>query len=482
MSRTVAALATGLLLLVACEQAPTLMVRGEPEVDAIFAEYARDTSPGCSLGVIEDGEFAYRRGYGMANLEYGIANDADTVFRIGSVSKQFTAMTVLLLEEKGALALEDDIRTHLPELPDLDDTITIADLLHHTSGYRDYLELMWLSGYRDEDYYEAPELYRVLTLQRATNFPPGERFLYSNSGYFLLGQIVERVTGAPLSRVAEELIFKPLGMDNTHFHDDATRIVPRRASGYAPTGAGGFRISMTSLPIVGDGGVFTSVNDLLAWDRNFYDNRLGEGGPALIDRWLERAQLNSGEQLTYAAGIGNGEYRGVRLVSHGGAFVGFRADMLRFPDQEFSVIALCNVSTANPSALARRVADVYLAESLAPAAGPVDAEEPEAPAPPEEFPLPVAELRQYEGGYVSRELDATYRVEIRQGRLHWEVAGRYGAFLLPEAEDRFRSEDPDAPGEDSGLLFRFARTRRGEIGGLLLDAGRVENLWFERTE
>lgn len=483
MIRRLAAATAALMLLTACQAAPSsLPFAGEPEVDAVFAEFEDARSPGCSLGVIRNGSFIYRRGYGMANLEHGVPNDADTIFRIGSTSKQFTAMTVLLLEQRGVLSIGDDIRDHLPELPDFGETVTIADLIHHTSGFRDYLELMWVSGYRDDDYYDAAQLYRVLTLQRALNFPPGERYLYSNSGYFLLGEIVRRVTGEALSTVADELIFRPLGMVQTHFHDDITRIVPNRASGYARDPDGGFRISMTTLPIIGDGGVFTSVNELLAWDRNFYDNRLGGGGQALIDQWLEQAVLDDGTVLPYAAGVRVDEYRGQRTVSHGGAFVGYRAEMLRFPEQMLSVIVLCNVAQANPSELALRVADVYLADVLEPAIESTDDQE-QAPEPmPEDFPLPVAELRQYEGSYVSRELDATYRVEIRDGRLHWEIPGRMGAFLRPEAEDRFRSEDPAAPGQDAPLVMRFARTPRGDIGGFLLDAGRVENLWFERTE
>jgi CubicO group peptidase (beta-lactamase class C family) len=482
MNRELFTAAAAMTLLTACQPGTQpLPFAGEPEVDAIFAEFD-DHSPGCALGVIRNGDFEYRRGYGMANLELAVPIDAETIFRIGSTSKQFTAMTVLLLEEAGSLTLQDDIRDYLPELPDFGETITIADLIHHTSGFRDYLELMWVAGYRDEDYYDAPELYRVLTLQRALNFPPGERFLYSNSGYFLLGEIVRRVAGEPLSAVAEERIFGPLGMTETHFHDDITRIVPHRASGYARNADGSFGISMTTLPIIGDGGVYTSVNELLAWDRNYYDNRLGEGGSALIERWLEQGVLDDGTVLPYAAGIRVDEYRGQRTVSHGGAFVGYRAEMLRFPEQMFSVVVLCNVAQANPSELALRVADFYLAEVLDPAVEATETE-PEAPeAPIDDFPLPVAELRKYEGTYVSRELDATYRVEIREGRLRWEIPGRMGAFLRPEAEDRFRSEDPYAPGETAPLVLRFVRTPRGDMGGFLLDAGRVENLWFERTD
>lgn len=467
----------------ACESAPmTALVSGRPEVDAIFAEYDRADSPGCALGVIRDGEFAYRRGYGMANLEYDIPIDADTVFRIGSVSKQFTAMTILLLEEAGKVALDADIRAYLPEMPDFGETVTVADLMHHTSGIRDYLTLMTLAGYRDEDYYDGPELYRLMTRQRELNFMPGAEFLYSNSGYFLLGRIAERVSGKPFPRVAAELIFEPLGMASTHFHDDTNRIVRHRATGYAQRPGGGFQISMTTLPIVGDGAVFTTVNDLVAWDRNFYDNRLGEGGPALIDRWQEQAVLDDGELLPYAAGINVGTHRGLRLLSHGGSFVGFRAEMLRYPDQRLGIVTLCNVAGSNPSALARRVAEQFLGDAMQPVAeGGSEAGGDREAAPAEEFPLPVAELRQYAGRYVSTELGATYMLEVQDGTLHWRIPERFGAPMMPAEADRFAAPHP-LLGEEAVLTFRFARASDGDVTGYMLDAGRVKNVWFAKVE
>lgn len=466
-------------LVSACGQegAAPLLSGGRPDVDAVFVEYDRPASPGCALGVIRDGEFVYRRGYGLASLEYNVPLDADSVFRVGSVSKQFVAMLVLLLEEEGTLSLDDDVRRWIPELPDFGERIAVADLVYHTSGLRDYLELMALAGYRDQDYYTATELLAMLSRQRQLNFSPGARHLYSNTGYFLLGQIVERATGESLDEAAQVRIFRPLGMTSTHFHDDASRVVPRRAAGYAPAPDGGFVISMTTLPIVGDGGVFTSVNDLLAWDRNFYDNRLGRGDQALIDSWLEPGVLQDGTAAGYSAGIVDDTYRGLRVVHHGGSFVGFRAEMMRFPEQRLGVITLCNVSTANPTRLAYEVAEVFLAGEMDPvdAATVADDGDAEETGEAEEFPLPVAELRGFEGRYVSPELQATYLLRVHDGQLAWEIPGKLQSLLRPEGEDRFR-------GEAWPVLFRFARTSQGRVSGFLLDAGRVQNLWFERVD
>ena len=480
VSRLRAAALVVLLVLtggVACDTVftPSTPGSGMPEIDAIFADYDRSDSPGCALGMIQDGEVVYRRGYGMADLEHGFALGSDSVFRIGSVSKQFTAMVILLLEEQGRLSRDDDIRRWLPVMPDLGEPITVRHLLHHTSGLRDYLELMTLAGFRDEDYYTASDLLEFLTRQRDLNSLPGREHRYSNSGYFLLGQIVESATGQGLAEVAQELIFEPLGMLDTHFHDDITRIVPRRAMGYALAQEDGLEISMTTLPIIGDGGVFTSVDDLVAWEHNFYDNQLGDGGAELIERWLEPGVLVNGEPVKYSAGIVDQTYRGVRMVGHGGAFVGFRASMLTFPEQRFSVITLCNLGDAAAGSLARRVADVHLGDILQAA----EAEEPLVSRTDtdstQEFLLPVAELRDYTGRYVSSELGVRYALAIDDGRLTLAIPHMDPEVLLAAAEDRFGT-DP------SWLQVHFGRDSRGRVNGFLLDTDRVRNLWFARLE
>ena len=474
-----------LLCLVGCGGSPNAELDGllrfgpDGEIDAVLAAYDSAESPGCALGVIENGDFVYQRGYGMANLEHGIPLNADSVFRIGSVSKQFTAMVILLLDEAGGLSLDDDVRDVLAYVPDygLTNTITIRRLLHHTSGLRDYLVLMRLGGFRDEDFYTDAQIIEMLSRQAHLNFEPGAEHLYSNTGYFLLGQIVEAVTGQSLRDVARELIFRPLGMDNTHFHNNLAHIVERRASGYAPLGGGGtgFEISMTSLEMIGDGGVFTTVNDLLAWDRNFYDNKLGEGDPALIDRWLQRGVLNDGEVLDYAAGIADSTYRGLRLISHGGAFVGFRADMLRFPDQRTSIITLCNLATTAPSRLARRVADVVLGDQMtepAPTASSESSGEMDEGNGQAEMTLPVAELRAYTGAFYSPELNITYELAIDDGRLVMYGPRLADITLTSSTPDHFR-------GREWPLVIRFLRDG-GQAIGFFLDAGRVVNIRFER--
>ncbi len=331
-------------------------------IDAILSQWDNPTSPGCALGIIHESDLIYKRGYGLANLDHTLPIDSKSVFRIGSTSKQFTAMAILLLEEQGKLSLDDDIRRFLPEMPQYDRPVTIRHLIHHTSGIRDYLTLMTLAGMRDDDFVTDGEVLDLIASQKALNFLPGEEYLYSNSGYLLLSIIVQRASGKTLRQFAKDNIFDPLGMTHTHFHDDHTMIVPNRASGYAPRDTSGFQISMTTLDMVGDGGVFTTVDDLLLWDDNFYRNRLGKSDPQLINKMITPGILNNGTSLTYAFGLSIGQHQGHKMISHGGAFVGYRAEMIRLPELRFSVICLANLGTMNPSRLSRQVADLFLVD------------------------------------------------------------------------------------------------------------------------
>jgi len=334
------------------------------QVDRLFAEWNKPDSPGCSIAVIRDGKIVYKRAYGMADLERNVANSPVTVFDIGSVSKQFTAMSVLIAAKQEKLSLNDDIRKYLPEIRDYEKTITISHLIYHTSGLRDYLTLQDLSGMRTENEYSEGETVDLIAHQRELNFLPGEEHLYSNSGYFLLSQIIKRATGKTLREFASENIFQPLEMKNTHFHDNFREIVKNRAVGYSPKEGGGFQLDMSWYDVVGDGSLMTTVEDLYLWDQNFYHNKLAGGSQELIEQMLTPGVLNRGEKLDYAFALIHSTYRGLKTISHGGSWVGYRAQLIRFPDQKFSVICLANLGTFDPSRMAKKVADLYLAEQF----------------------------------------------------------------------------------------------------------------------
>ena len=337
----------------------------ERSVDQIFAAHDKPGSPGCALGVVRDGNLVYKKGYGAASLELGVPLTPESVFYMGSVSKQFTAASVVLAAEQGFLSLDDDIRKYVPEIPSYGKPITLRQMLHHTSGFRDILSLLFLAGRNSEDIHPTSELLDLLSRQKALNFTPGDEFLYSNTNYFLMSVVIRRATGKPLSQFAEENIFKPLGMAHTSFYDDRTVVLPGRVAAYAPRPGGGFRVDWsTNYDMVGGGGLMSSVDDLQLWDRNFYDNKLGKG--TLLKEMQTQGVLNNSKQIQYALGLFISKYRGLPIVAHDGANFGYRTTLLRFPQQRFSVICLCNLGTSNPLRLSYQVADVYLQGQLAP--------------------------------------------------------------------------------------------------------------------
>ncbi|UCG28179.1 MAG: beta-lactamase family protein [Bacteroidales bacterium] len=331
-------------------------------IDSIFSEWNKPNVPGCALGIIKDNKLIYTKGYGMANLEYNIPNTTNSVFRIGSSSKQFTAACIILLEEQGKLDLDDKLGDFFPEFPEYADQITVRHLLNHTSGIRDYLTLALLKGLGDDDFFEDRDVMKLLVNQMDLNFQPGEEYLYSNSGYWLLGQIVNKVAEMNMADFARQEIFEPLGMTSTHFHNNHSQIVKNRASGYAPDGSGGFRISMTTLDMIGDGGIFTTIEDIKKWDDAYYQSDILS--ESFWSTMLERGVLNNRDTLDYTCGLIKGYYKGLKTISHGGAFVGFRADIVRFPEQKLSVALFANRADANPTSMCYKVADILLKDQL----------------------------------------------------------------------------------------------------------------------
>lgn len=329
------------------------------KVDQVFAAWDKPDTPGLSLAVVRDGQIVYSHGYGMANLEYGVRNTPTTIFHAASISKQFTAFAIQLLAQEGKLSLDDEVRKYLPELQVQGPPITLRHLLHHTSGLRDQWGLITLAGLRLDDVVTENDILGMLWQQKQLNFPPGEEELYSNSGYTLLGLIIRRVAGQPLAAFAQERIFGPLGMKNTHFLENYGTLVKNRAYSYQRLRSGGYSYMALSLTNVGPTSLLTTVEDLALWDRNFQDAKVG--GPAVIAAMLTLGRLNSGRELTYASGLVRNRYRGLPTVEHSGSDAGFRAHILRLPEQRLTVIVLGNTAELAAGELARRVADVYIA-------------------------------------------------------------------------------------------------------------------------
>ncbi len=416
-------------------------------VDRVFRELDRPDSPGCALAVIRDGDVAYERGYGTADLEGERPITPSTRFYAASVSKQFTAASVLLAEDEGALSADDPVRRHVPKLPDYGDTIRIRHLAHHTSGIRDMYGLMDLAGLSLESA-DAEDVVALVARQEELNFSPGEDRLYSNSGYLLMAEIVERATGRSLRRWARERLFDPLGMEDTHFHDDALHFIPRRAIGYEADGDGDGveRAYLPGFTGVGPGGMWTTVRDLAEWSRNFADPVVG--GPGFVERMKERAVLRGGDTLGYAWGLELSEHKGISTVGHGGSFMGYRTHFLRAPEQDLGVALLCNQRRIDPGPLAREVTELYLEDEIS------------------------GRLEGFAGRYRGPEVGADWAVAVEGTDLTAKGPDGERRGLEYVGPDRFSM---------GGAEIHFARDSGG-VTGFTYEGGRVRGVRFERVE
>ena len=434
MTTVKASMALGTILLVGVAlQGQSLSPEMAARVDKVFEKWNRTDSSGCALGIYKDGEIVYKHGYGMANLNDDVPITPATVFHVASMSKQFTAASILLLAQQGKLSLDDDVHKYIPELPDFGERITLRHLMHHTSGLRDQWALLGLAGWRySQDLITDDDVMSVLIHQKALNFKPGEKYLYSNTGFTLLALVVKRVSGISLREFTTRNIFEPLGMTHTHFRDDHEEVIKHDALGYEQNGEGKpFRMSLTNFDTTGATSLHTTVEDLQLWDENFYHPRVG--GPAFVQQMLEKGKLNSGKDQDYAAGLSIGTYKGLPTVGHGGADAGYRSDMERFPEQHFGAAVLCNSAEASPQSLLHQVADIVLAKEIKepPAAAS------KAPAKTGAGTLTAEQMKAVAGTYWKRDDDDYQRIVLKDGALLVDFGGDEYHPLKPFAESHF---------------------------------------------
>lgn len=336
-------------------------------IDSLLTPYDRNDRPGVAVMVIEKGEVVYSKGFGMANLDHNIEITPQTVFQIGSVSKQFAAFSILLLDERGLLSLDDEIHSILPDLPDFGHPITVRQLMVHTSGLRDYFEPLLYAGWNlFTDIITPNHIMNIVSRQTKLNFPPDTRFLYSNTGYFLMGRIVEKITGMSLREFAHAEIFQPLGMSNTHFDDDDFESVRNRAESYAFFDERAYRIPL-HFTSSGEAGVVSTLDDLAKWDANFESHTVGSA--SIFDKMVnDGVNMSLGNKETeppryYAGGLVNTMYKNTKQIFHTGALAGYRSIMLRFPERQISLYALSNDQEFDQNHIPFRIADLYLEES-----------------------------------------------------------------------------------------------------------------------
>ena len=513
-------------------------------LDSVFTQWTSTHGPGCTVGVELAGTRT-TRAYGMANLEYGVPLRPESVVESGSVAKQFTSAAMALLALQGRLSLDDDIRRHLPEVPDFGTPIRIRNLLQHTSGLRDQWGLLGLQGFPPGS--EVHTLARILDLvqhQQRTNFTTGDEYLYSNTGYALAAIIIQRVSGKSLAEFSRDELFQPVGMTRTEWRADYRKVVPDRATAYSPT-SGGWMQDMPFTNVYGNGGLLTTVDDLLRWNEALTKGTI-PGGAALVTLLETPGKLNDGSAIGYGLGLAVGTFRGLRAVTHGGATAGYRTYLARWPTRDLSVAVLCNAGSADAGGYANRIAIRLLdLPASEPAPGPVVA-------------IDAKELERLAGSYRDSTGDqsVTFRVandgltvsnsgpplllaHLGRGRFWHAVAGEFrferkgerwevvqyadawrhyrleppgepaalaladyaGEYRSPELEVTYRIE---AQGGNLALLsrpddrlsfqpayrdgfrrggqtIRFIRDPRGRVTGFRVFAGRVRDLRFERV-
>src|SRR5687768_4041794 len=406
-------------------------------VDPLFAAWNRPDSPGCGVGVSRNGAVIYEHGYGMASLERKVPITSSTVFPLASITKPFTAMSVLLAAEKGLLSLDDEGSKYIADWSNREHRVTIRHLLTHTSGLRDAFALQgWATHHGNSN----DVFVKLLSRQRGLNFVPGAEYQYNNGGYLLLGTILERASGQTLGAFADANIFKPLGMTGAYFNGDPVRTAPDHASGYSPQ-ANGWRLLPESSGYSGNGGMMASVRDLFLWANNFVDARVGT--PELLARMQTPTVLTGGQKTQNGIGLALGTYRGARTFHFSGGDFGMATHIAVYPDQNVAIAVLCNMdsvvmgglATVNPEDLAKGVADIFLEDVLEPRAAPAAS----AP-PPASVSLSADELAEKTGLYrLGPDENHIVLMSVRDGKLTVRdfYGDNYDIMMTPMSSNRF---------------------------------------------
>lgn len=444
------------------------------EIDRVFVHFNNDT-PDAAPAVVVDGGIIYKQGYGMSNPEYDIPITPSSIFQAGSIAKQFTAMCIVMLAQRERLPLDDDIRKYIPEVPGFGETITIRHLLYHTSGPRDQWHLFAMAGWRDSDVKTQNDVLNLVKRQKELNFRPGEEWLYCNTGYTLLAEVPERMSGQSLREFADDHIFKPPGMKSTHFIDDHLEIIKNRTYAYAHKSRGGYSISIPVCDAYGPTSLFTTVEDLALWIDNFVHKRVsGEEG---LDMLLTRGKLNNGEEWNFAPGVVHTTYRGLKTITSGGHHAGYRAEFIMYPERVTSIIIFSNVSDANlsngnPEGLLYRVADIvfadYIVEPEQQARSQTQQEKSQPPEPPV---LTEEQSKEYEGTYYSEELDASQTIVFTNATLVLQLKKREEVPLSMREIDTFSF--------DSNVM-NFLRNEENRIIAFTVTTSTVRNVRFDK--
>ncbi len=456
----------------------------EHKLDQLFSYWNDEhhqQKPGVAVAVVKEGKSIYRKAFGLANLEYNIPLSSSSVFDIASLAKQFTGMAIAMLVEQKKLLLTDNIRKYLPEVPDVGQIITVENLLHHTSGLRDFAGMMGMSAYTDP--LTSNVVLDILKHQQSLNFPTGEAFEYSNTNYVLLAIIVERITNMDFSSWMKEHIFEPLEMTNSFANSNPYRLVQGRAMGYNSEGEKIHYMQNNGMSLIGSSAVYSTLDDLIGWVKNFDDAKVG--GKGVLSMIHRKGTLANGDSIDYCFGLSETDYQGIKMYEHSGSTPsGFRTLIARFPDHELSFIVLSNWGNVDPiSMFGIPMIEILLKDHLQPPPPSEEEEIMEVPNEQVSSEIParsgeaalVVEPEEYVGDYFSPELRVLYRINKSDEKLILSYP-RFGEQWL-EMSETDKCELP------SGLFsqFEFQRGDHGEIIGFLVSTNHgARNIVFEK--
>lgn len=436
-------------------------------IDQLFKSWSKPNHPGGSIGIMKNGQLLYNKAFGLASLEYNVPNEPNTVYNIASVSKQFTSMGVLLLEKQGKLSIDEDIRTYLPDLPDFGEKITLRHCMHHTSGMRSLHALLGMAGWRGDDTRTNADLYRFMKRQEDLNFKPGAEYLYCNTGYMLMADIIERLTGEKFVDWMQKNVFDPLDMPNTYVEGQYNRVMPNNATSYNGSLKKGFKREVEYWGYVGSGNIHSSTIDLLNWMRLYHQPK--NGWTDLFDRMQTVDLLNNGDTLRYAFGVDTENYKGEKRIGHGGSIGGFRSHAVTFPEHKLEIVVLTNFSRGGAGRKAYQIADILLGK-----------EESKNRNQSRSKPIAFLEfsakiLKNYVGTYYSPELDTYYHIKLVDNQLQGNHV-RHGDFEIKVLNEDYLEANLWAFKD-----IQVKRAANNQIEGIFVSNGRVRNMWFSKV-
>lgn len=431
------------------------------EIDNLFSDWKNIDSPGGTVGVMLDGQLVYSKAFGLASMEYKIPNNNKTIFNTGSVSKQFTAMGIIVLQQKGLLDFEDDIRKYIPELPDFKEKITISHLLHHTSGLRSMHSMLELAGWREEDSRTNDDLNRFIVKQKVLNFSPGSEYGYCNTGYMLLVNIVERVTGREFPDWMEETIFKPLGLNNTYIEGDYSKIKPNKATSYYGN-KDNFKRAVDYWGYIGSGNMYSNNIDLLKWLENFHSPKKGWEKHFNLIQKLEK--LNNGDLNNYAFGVIIDSIYGFKSISHSGSIGGFRSNITSFPDKKLSIVILSNFSKASPSSKSKQIFKTLFENEKA---------EKNNKLPKKYNILNISSdvLSRFEGYYWNTKEYYSRKIYLKRDTLYYQRTANNETQIVPISSNQFK-----LLGYSVDAILKFNTDENPKTVSLYVDGERVSRL------